>query len=141
MGRTTWQCQEDLPLPQTDPSHSSFTVRPRMRYSFCLLSSLIAITLLQVDHYWEKLSAGGEEKRCGWLKDKYGVLWQVIPSPRFCKTYFSFFSFSMAIVLMYVQVIPKELGGLLQHPDKETREKAMRAMLQMKKIEVAKLTA
>jgi predicted 3-demethylubiquinone-9 3-methyltransferase (glyoxalase superfamily) len=40
-----------------------------------------------------------------------------------------------------MQVIPKELGGLLQHPDKEIREKAMRAMLQMKKIEVAKLTA
>lgn len=66
----------------------------------------------EVDYFWEKLSAGGEEGPCGWLKDKYGLSWQVVPTI---------------------------LGELLSDPTKS--EKAMKAMLQMKKIDIAKLTA
>jgi predicted 3-demethylubiquinone-9 3-methyltransferase (glyoxalase superfamily) len=66
----------------------------------------------EVDHYWEKLSAGGQVQQCGWLKDKFGLSWQIIPS-----------------------ALPK----LLSDPDKGRAMRAMRAMLQMKKIDVAAL--
>ncbi len=65
----------------------------------------------EVDYYWEKLSKGGDEKaqQCGWLKDKYGVSWQIIP---------------------------KILSELVGDPDSEKSQKAMKAMLQMKKIDI-----
>jgi len=68
-----------------------------------------------VDYYWEKLSAGGDEaaQQCGWLKDRYGLSWQVVPNV---------------------------LGELISDPDPERSQRAMRAMLQMKKIDIAGLT-
>jgi predicted 3-demethylubiquinone-9 3-methyltransferase (glyoxalase superfamily) len=66
----------------------------------------------EVDHYWDKLSEGGQTQRCGWLKDKFGVSWQIIPS-----------------------ALPKLMGD----PDRAKAGRVMQAMLQMKKIEVAKL--
>ena len=66
-------------------------------------------TQQEVDELWEKLSAGGEPNSCGWLKDKYGVSWQIIPSA---------------------------LGKMLQDKDPETSTRVMKAMLQMKKIEI-----
>jgi len=65
----------------------------------------------QVDYYWEKLSGGGDEKaqQCGWLKDKYGVSWQIIPD-----------------------VLSKLVGD----PTSEKSQRAMKAMLQMKKIDI-----
>ncbi|MBA3527953.1 MAG: VOC family protein [Propionibacteriaceae bacterium] len=63
----------------------------------------------EVDDFWSKLSEGGEEGPCGWLKDQYGVSWQVIPTA---------------------------LGELLSDPDPERSQRAMRAMLGMKKIDV-----
>jgi predicted 3-demethylubiquinone-9 3-methyltransferase (glyoxalase superfamily) len=66
----------------------------------------------EVDELWEKLSEGGETSRCGWLKDKFGLSWQVIPSI---------------------------LGELLQDPDPERANRVMQAMLQMTKIDIAKL--
>ena len=68
----------------------------------------------EVDHYWDKLSAGGETSRCGWLKDKFGVSWQIVPSA---------------------------LGQLMGGPDAEKSKRVMQAMLQMSKIEIAKLEA
>ena len=63
----------------------------------------------EVDEYWDKLLAdGGEESQCGWLKDKYGLSWQIIP---------------------------KLLGELLQDKDRERADRVMRAMLGMRKIE------
>jgi predicted 3-demethylubiquinone-9 3-methyltransferase (glyoxalase superfamily) len=63
----------------------------------------------EVDEYWDKLTAdGGEESQCGWLKDKFGLSWQIIP---------------------------KLLPELLQDDDKERAGRVMKAMLQMKKIE------
>jgi len=66
----------------------------------------------EVDHYWEALSAGGEKSRCGWLKDKFGLSWQVIPST---------------------------LGELLNHKDPAKAKKAMEAMMKMDKIIIADL--
>lgn len=66
----------------------------------------------EVDHFWTKLSEGGEEVQCGWLKDKYGLSWQVTP-----------------IVL----------GEMMQDKDPEKAERAMKAMLKMKKLDIATL--
>lgn len=66
----------------------------------------------EVDELWGKLSAGGTESRCGWLKDKYGLSWQIIPSV---------------------------LGQLLQDKDPEKAKRVMDAMLQMSKIDIKTL--
>ena len=66
----------------------------------------------EVDHYWNRLADGGEEGQCGWLKDQYGVSWQVVPS-----------------------VMPELLGD----PDPETSQRVMGAMLKMGKIDIAAL--
>jgi predicted 3-demethylubiquinone-9 3-methyltransferase (glyoxalase superfamily) len=63
----------------------------------------------EVDTYWSKLSEGGEEGPCGWLKDKYGVSWQIVPT---------------------------RLTELIADPDREKSQRVMRAMLSMKKIEI-----
>jgi predicted 3-demethylubiquinone-9 3-methyltransferase (glyoxalase superfamily) len=69
----------------------------------------------EVDYYWDKLTAdGGQESVCGWCKDKYGVSWQVVPV---------------------------QLNELINESDDGRRERGMRAMLQMKKIDVAALIA
>ena len=64
----------------------------------------------EVDELWDRLSEGGEEGPCGWLKDRYGVSWQVVPDP---------------------------LIELLRDPDPGRSQRAMKAMLQMKKIDIA----
>jgi predicted 3-demethylubiquinone-9 3-methyltransferase (glyoxalase superfamily) len=65
-----------------------------------------------VDYFWEKLSEGGEESMCGWLKDKFGVSWQVVPD---------------------------QLMELMQAKDAEKAKKVMGAMMQMRKIIIADL--
>ena len=60
----------------------------------------------EIDEYWEKLSSGGGEVQCGWLKDKFGLSWQIVPA---------------------------KLGDLVRNP------KAMNAMMQMKKLDIAEL--
>ena len=66
----------------------------------------------EVDELWDKLSAGGEESQCGWLKDKFGLSWQIIPD-----------------------ALPRLLGD----PDPQKAKRAMDDMLQMQKIDVAAL--
>ena len=66
----------------------------------------------EVDYYWEKLGEGGEHGPCGWLKDRFGLSWQVVP---------------------------KRLPELLSDPDREKAQRVMAAMLKMGKIEVAEL--
>jgi len=67
----------------------------------------------EVDRYWDRLVGdGGEESQCGWLKDKYGVSWQVVPT---------------------------ELMSLLQDPDPGRAQRATEAMLQMRRIDVAEI--
>jgi predicted 3-demethylubiquinone-9 3-methyltransferase (glyoxalase superfamily) len=69
-------------------------------------------TQQEVDELWEKLSAGGRKDRCGWLQDKYGLSWQIIPSA---------------------------LGKMLGDKDPKKANRVMQAMLQMDKIDVNKL--
>jgi predicted 3-demethylubiquinone-9 3-methyltransferase (glyoxalase superfamily) len=69
-------------------------------------------TQAEVDRYWKKLSAGGKEVQCGWLKDKYGVSWQVVPTI---------------------------LGELLSGKDAAKAQRVMQAMLQMVKLDIKKL--
>jgi predicted 3-demethylubiquinone-9 3-methyltransferase (glyoxalase superfamily) len=68
----------------------------------------------EVDHYWEKLSVGGDERaqQCGWLKDRYGLSWQVVP---------------------------KALIELISDPDPAKAQRATQAMLQMKKLDIEQL--
>jgi len=66
----------------------------------------------EVDNYWDTLSEGGEEGPCGWLKDKFGVSWQIVP---------------------------RRLYELIQDPDREKAQRAMAAMLGMKKIIIEEL--
>jgi predicted 3-demethylubiquinone-9 3-methyltransferase (glyoxalase superfamily) len=66
----------------------------------------------EVDHYWDRLSEGGQESQCGWLKDRFGVSWQVVPTALF---------------------------ELLGDPDPGRAQRAMQAMLGMAKIEIAEL--
>lgn len=63
----------------------------------------------EVDEFWDKLSEGGKKNRCGWLQDKFGVSWQIVPTA---------------------------LGKLLGDPDPEKSSRVMRAMLQMEKLDI-----
>jgi predicted 3-demethylubiquinone-9 3-methyltransferase (glyoxalase superfamily) len=66
----------------------------------------------EVDYYWDRLTEGGQESDCGWLKDKYGLSWQVVPAIMF---------------------------ELLSDPDPAKAQRAMKAMLSMKKLDIAAL--
>ena len=66
----------------------------------------------EVDHYWDRLTDGGEESQCGWLKDRYGVSWQVTPT---------------------------RLMELQADPDPDRRQRAIQAMFTMRKIVIADL--
>jgi len=69
-------------------------------------------TQQEVDEFWEKLSAGGEKQRCGWLKDKFGVSWQIVPTL---------------------------LDKLLQDPDAARSARVMQALMQMDKLDIPRL--
>jgi predicted 3-demethylubiquinone-9 3-methyltransferase (glyoxalase superfamily) len=87
---------------------------PQFKFTEAISFQVSCETQQEVDHYWEKLSEGGDEKaqQCGWLKDKFGVSWQIVPS-----------------------VLPQ----LLSDPDPAKSQRAMQAMLQMKKLDIDKL--
>jgi len=85
---------------------------PQFRFTEAISFSVNCETQEEVDRFWEKLSDGGEEGPCGWLKDRYGLSWQVNP------------------------VI---LGKMLGDPDPAKAQRAMNAMLQMKKIDINRL--
>jgi len=83
-------------------------------YSFTPAISLFVSceTQQEVDELWEKLSEGGSKDRCGWLKDKFGLSWQIIPTA---------------------------LGRLLADPDGAKSQRVLQAMLTMKKIDIEQL--
>ena len=87
---------------------------PAFKFTEAISFQVSCKTQEEVDHYWEKLSAGGDRKaqQCGWLKDRFGVSWQVIPTA---------------------------LGELLGDKDRAKAGRVMNAMLQMKKIDIVKL--
>ncbi len=85
---------------------------PRFTFTEAISLYVDCETQEEVDNFWEKLSAGGEKSMCGWLKDKYGLLWQIIPTT---------------------------LMRLMSDPDPIKSQRVMQAILQMRKIEIAKL--
>ena len=83
---------------------------PEFKFNEAISFLVSCNTQAEVDELWEKLTAdSGEESRCGWLKDKYGLSWQIIPTA---------------------------LGEMLGDPDREKAGRAMQAMLQMNKIDI-----
>jgi predicted 3-demethylubiquinone-9 3-methyltransferase (glyoxalase superfamily) len=86
---------------------------PHFKFNEAVSFVIECDTQAEVDNYWSKLTSdGGQESMCGWLKDKYGLSWQVTP---------------------------KALGKLMTDPDKEKAKRVMQAMMQMKKINIAEL--
>jgi predicted 3-demethylubiquinone-9 3-methyltransferase (glyoxalase superfamily) len=87
---------------------------PMYRFSPATSFVINVDTQDEVDHYWEKLTEGGQPEQCGWTTDKFGVTWQIVP-----------------------RILPE----LLSDPDREKANRVMAAMLQMTKIEIAPLEA
>jgi len=85
---------------------------PQFSFSPAISFFVNCETQPEVDELWEKLSEGGKKERCGWLKDKYGLSWQIIPTV---------------------------LGKLLHDKDAEKAGRVMKAMLQMDKIDITRL--
>ncbi|MFO0700589.1 MAG: VOC family protein [Nitrospira sp.] len=85
---------------------------PQFKFTEAISFFVNCETQAEVDELWEKLSVGGTQQQCGWLKDKFGVSWQIIPSI---------------------------LGELLQDEDEETSGRVMQAMLKMVKLDIAGL--
>ena len=87
---------------------------PVFKFNEAVSLQILCETQDEVDYYWKRLSEGGDEKaqQCGWLKDKYGLSWQVVPT-----------------------VLPE----MLQDHESPKARRAMDAMLQMKKLDIAKL--
>lgn len=85
-----------------------------MQFSPAISFFVSCETQEEVDHLWDALSEGGTIQQCGWLTDKYGITWQIVPTA---------------------------LGRLLGDPDPERAKRALHAMLQMKKLDIAALEA
>ena len=87
---------------------------PHFKFSEAISFVVKCETQTEVDHYWDELGEGGDERarQCGWLKDKYGVSWQIVPAALF---------------------------EMMAGTDRIKSERAMRAMLQMKKLDLATL--
>ncbi|MDD5198496.1 MAG: VOC family protein [Terrimicrobiaceae bacterium] len=85
---------------------------PEFKFNEAVSFQIECATQDEIDHYWEKLSAVPEAEMCGWLKDKFGLSWQVLP-----------------------ELLPELLGA----PDHAGSQRAMQAMLQMKKLDIAGL--
>jgi predicted 3-demethylubiquinone-9 3-methyltransferase (glyoxalase superfamily) len=87
---------------------------PVFKFNEAISLQVMCETQEEVDYYWDKLSEGGDEKaqQCGWLKDRFGVSWQVVP---------------------------EIVSELVSDPDSEKSQRAMQAVLQMKKPDIAEL--
>jgi predicted 3-demethylubiquinone-9 3-methyltransferase (glyoxalase superfamily) len=88
------------------------TVRQRTPFTEAVSMIVNCETQSEVDRYWGKLSAGGQTQQCGWLKDKFGVSWQIVPTA---------------------------LVELICDKDLAKSQRVMQAMLQMTKIDIARL--
>jgi len=85
---------------------------PEFKFSEAISFQVNCETQEEVDEFWNALSAGGEEGPCGWLKDRYGLSWQIIPT---------------------------SLNELLNDPDPKKSQRVMKAMLEMRKIDIEAL--
>ena len=87
---------------------------PHFKFTEAISFVVNCETQEEVDHYWSRLTEGGQEVQCGWLKDKFGLSWQIVP---------------------------RILVQLLQDKDAAKAQRVMKAMMQMKKIDIAGLQA
>jgi predicted 3-demethylubiquinone-9 3-methyltransferase (glyoxalase superfamily) len=85
---------------------------PQFKFTEAISFFVSCETQEEIDYFWEKLSAGGKEQQCGWLKDKFGLSWQIVPPI---------------------------LGEMLSDDDDAKSERVMQAMLQMVKLDIEKL--
>lgn len=85
---------------------------PQFKFTEAISFVVNCETQEEVDEFWERLSEGGEKSQCGWLKDKYGLSWQIVPTV---------------------------LGELMQDKDPQKSQRVMKAMLQMKKLDIQTL--
>lgn len=90
----------------------AFNGGPQFKFNEAISMFVDCKNQAEVDELWEKLSAGGEKSRCGWLKDKFGLSWQIIPTV---------------------------LGEMLNDKDDQKSERVLQAMLTMSKIDIAGL--
>ena len=88
---------------------------PVFKFTEALSLTVYCDTQEEIDYYWDKLSEGGDPaaQQCGWLKDKYGLSWQIVPE---------------IMTIMYLDA------------DSENSERAMKAMMQMKKLDISEMT-
>lgn len=91
---------------------SAYNGGPEFKFSWGVSFMIHVVTQKEVDHYWNELSKGGKELMCGWVEDKFGMVWQITPN-----------------ILL----------ELVSHKDPIKREKATQAMLKMRKIDIATL--
>ena len=92
----------------------ALNAHPHHKFNEAISFFIDCDTQAEVDYYWDKLAEGGGHQQCGWLKDRFGLSWQVIP---------------------------KALGRFLMDEDREKANRVMQAMLKMKKIVIADLEA
>jgi len=85
---------------------------PQFNFDEAVSFEIECETQEEIDYYWERLTEGGEESQCGWLKDRFGLSWQVVPTG---------------------------MEELFADPDKSRAERAMKAMLGMRKLDLAAL--
>ena len=85
---------------------------PQFKFTEAVSLQINCETQEEIDHYWEQLSEGGEEGPCGWLKDRYGLSWQVTPAG---------------------------MDEVFSDPDPKRAQRAMQAMLKMSKLDIAEL--
>jgi predicted 3-demethylubiquinone-9 3-methyltransferase (glyoxalase superfamily) len=113
---------KDAKLVSMNPAMATFELlgqrflalnaHPHHKFNEAISFFIDCDTQAEVDYYWDKLAEGGGQQQCGWLKDRFGLSWQVIP---------------------------KALGRFLMDEDREKANRVMQAMLKMKKIVVADL--
>jgi predicted 3-demethylubiquinone-9 3-methyltransferase (glyoxalase superfamily) len=85
---------------------------PHFKFTEAISFVVNCETQAEVDQFWAKLSEGGQEVQCGWLKDKYGLSWQIVPT-------------------VFVE--------MMKDQDAERSQRVMKAMMQMKKLDIARL--
>lgn len=115
---------EGAPLPAGTALTVEFTLQgqkflalnggPMFQFSPAVSFILHCKTQEEVDHLWENLSDGGEKQRCGWLRDKYGLSWQVVPAA---------------------------VGRMMRDPDPARRNRVMQAIMAMDRLDIAALEA
>lgn len=87
---------------------------PQFEFSEAISLLIECADQVEIDYYWARLTDGGEESRCGWLEDRYGLSWQVVPA---------------------------NWADLMNDPDRARADRAFRAVLEMKKIDIAAVRA